>query len=132
MGLGAFRGAGARAPPPPANPDMLPAHQQVSDMQTRQVEVPVSTWGEVSSLHDSDRLYFNDGASRDDHGPPLPRLKSTTAPRPAADEYTEGDVGDREYELYREDEHGNDHSEVGRVSKHRESKAARVERLEAA
>lgn len=96
-------------------------------MQTRQVEV----WGEVSSLHDSDRLYFNDGASRDEHGPPV-RMKSTTAPRPAAEEYNEGDVGDREYALYREDEHGNDHSEVGRVPKHRESKAARVERLEAA
>jgi hypothetical protein len=107
---------------------MLPAHQEVGDIQTRQVEVP--TWGDVSSLHDSDRLYFNDGDSRDEHGPPI-RMKSTTAPRPAAEEYNEGNVGDRVYGLYQDDEHGNDQSEVGKTRKHRESKAARVERFAA-
>jgi hypothetical protein len=101
---------------------MLPAHQQSTDMQTRQVEVPA--WGEVSSLHSDDRLEFNEPA-------PI-RMKSTTAPGPAAEVYNEGDVGNRTYDLYSEDKHGNDGSEVGHVSKHRETKAARMERFAAA
>ncbi len=127
-GLGRHGVAGDRAPPA-ANPDQLPAHQQFGDIQERQVEVPM--WGDVSSPHDSDRLYFNDGASHNEHGPPLPvRMKSTTAPRPAADVYNEGFVRDIEYGLYPEGEHGNDYSVKG--NNHRESKAARLERLEAA
>ena len=128
LGLGALGGAGAGAAyAHRGDPDMLPAHQQVSDMHTRQVALEPA-WGEVSSLHDSDRLYFNDGESRDEHGPPV-RMKSTTAPRAAADEYNEGDVGNREYSLYAEDENGNDHSEIGHTSKHRMSKEARLERF---
>ncbi|KAH8890661.1 hypothetical protein GQ53DRAFT_747384 [Thozetella sp. PMI_491] len=131
QGFGPFhrlRGSPAVAPAP-ANPDMLPVQPQVSDMQTRRVEAP--QWGEVSSLHDSDRLYFNDGDSRDEHGPPV-HIKSTTAPRPAAAEYNEGEVGDMYYgedpeDMQETDEHWN----TGKVSNHRERKAARVERLEA-
>ena len=127
-GLRGFTFRGAGGPAHAGNPDMLPAHSQVGDVQTRQVEVP-QQWGDVSSLHDSDRLEFNDGQGLG--GDPV-RMKSTTAPRPAADEYTEGDVGDRTYGLYTEDEHGNDHSEVGKTKRHNESKAARMERLAAA
>lgn len=111
------------------NPDALPSHQQPGDVQqTRQV----AQWGEISSLHGSgDELYFNDGTQRDPHeqdGPPV-RFTSTTAPRPAADEYTEGDVGNRDFHLYEEDEKGNDISETGKSRKQRESRDARVERL---
>ena len=120
-----FRGAAA----PAGNPDVLPPHSQLGDARTtRRFEVPppAHQWGDVSSLHDSDRLEFNDG--QDPGGPPV-RMTSTTAPRPAAHEYVEGDVGDRVYGLYAEDEHGNDHSETGRTKMHNESKAARMERL---
>jgi len=113
-------------PAEPANPDALPTHQQPTDMQTRQVET--ATWGEVSSLHDSDRLYFNEGEDRDDHGPPI-RLGPRTAPRPAAETYQEGDIADAEYNLYREDDRGNDHSETGRRKMYNESRAARMERF---
>ncbi|KAK9423388.1 hypothetical protein SUNI508_04282 [Seiridium unicorne] len=121
--FGAFRRREAAGPP--MDPDMLPMHQQPGDMQTRQV----ATWGEVSSLHDSDRLYFNDGADRDEHGPPV-KIKPTTAPQPAADTYAEGDVGHMEYDLYQPPRNGkdlsNDPREIGRLH---ESKASRVERL---
>ncbi|KAI3398905.1 hypothetical protein diail_8228, partial [Diaporthe ilicicola] len=106
----------------PVDPDVLPMHQQPGQMQTRQVE----TWGEVVSLHDSDRLYFNEGDDRDEHGPPV-QFTSTTAPRPAADEYNEGEVAGEEYNLYQEDQKGNDHSETGQRTKQRESRAARAE-----
>ncbi|KAH9883546.1 hypothetical protein F4778DRAFT_630243 [Xylariomycetidae sp. FL2044] len=124
-GAGAGMGLGGNHGPPP-DPDMLPVQPGVGDFQTRQVEVP-PTWGEVSSLHDSDRLYFNEGEDRDQHGPPV-RIKSTTAARPAAEEYQEGDTGGETTRMYQEDEHGNDHSEVGRNSKHRMSREARLER----
>lgn len=97
-------------------------------MHTRQVEVP--TWGEVSSLHDSDRLFFNDGESRDEHGPPV-RITSTTAPRPAADEYNDGYVADRDIVSSPEEEDGNEYGEIGQNSKHRENRAARLERFAA-
>ena len=122
-------GFGRHGMAPVAHPDQLPPHQQFSDIQSRQVEVP--SWGEVSSLHDSDRLYFNDGASRDEHGPPQPvRMTSTTAPRPAAGVYNEGIVGDIEYAPTAEGEPANVLSEAG--TNHRENKRARLERLEAA
>lgn len=134
-GLGMFRrprGAARGV----TNPDMLPAHQQVGDMQTRHVEVAeVPAWGEVSSLHGSDHLYFNDGDSRDEHGGPPVRFTSTTAPRPAADEYNEGDPGDGHYgldpedKIHDSDDHGGDLGQMR--NHHRENKAARVERLEA-
>jgi hypothetical protein len=120
--------AGGRAPHV-ANPDQLPAHEQFADIQERQVEVPA--WGDVSSPHDSDRLYFNDGASRDEHGPPPPlRMNSTTAPRPAAGVYNEGIVGDVEYEPTPEEESTSGPKHMWR--NHRESKAAKLERLEVA
>lgn len=111
------------------DPDVLPTHQQPGDMATRQVE----TWGEVVSLHDSDQLYFNEArdASVDSHGPPV-RFSPTTAPRPAADSYAEGDVGQGDFNLYRDNETGRDISEVGQQKKHREDKAARIERFAAA
>lgn len=123
-----FRRQGTAAAP--ADPDALPMHQQPSQFMTR--HEPVETWGEVQSLHDSDRLYFNDGQERD--APELPRFNSTTAPRPAADSYNEGDehVAGQEYNLYQEDARGNDLSETGRRKKQRESKDARIERLTAA
>lgn len=127
------RGVAGRRAAPVAHPDQLPAHQQFADIQERQVEVPA--WGDVSSLHDSDRLYFNDGASRDEHGPPPPvRMTSTTAPRPAAGVYNEGVVddvivNDVEYGQPIESEHGTSHAETGR--NHRENKAARLDRLQA-
>lgn len=108
-------------------PDMLPIHQQPNDYSTRQVE----TWGEVESLHSSDELGgFNE--ARDVSGPPV-RFKSTTAPQPAADMYTDGELADapEEYNLYREDERGNDLSETGNRN-HKESKAARLDRMAAA
>lgn len=87
----------------------------------------------VNNLHCTpagDRLYFNEGEDRDDHGPPV-QFTSTTAPRPAAGEYNEGDISDREYNLYQEDQNGNDRSEVGKRTKQRESRAARAERFAA-
>lgn len=115
----------------PVDPDVLPMHQQPSQFTTR--HEPVETWGEVQSLHDSDRLYFNDGQEREAPDE-LPRFHSTTAPRPAADSYNEGDehVADQEYNLYQEDARGNDLSETGRRKKQRESRDARIERLTAA
>lgn len=123
-----FRRQGTAAAP--VDPDALPMHQQPSEFMTRRE--PVDTWGEVQSLHDSDRLYFNDGQERE--APDMPRFNSTTAPQPAADSYIEGDehVADQEYNLYREDSKGNDLSETGRRKKQRENKAARIERLTAA
>ena len=130
-GLRGFTFRGAAAAPPPANPDALPAHSQLGDARTRQVALAApAEWGDVSSLHDSDRLEFNDGQGAGGAGPV--RMTSTTAPRPAAGVYTEGNVGDRVYGLYSEDKHGNDHSEVGKTKRHNESKAARMERLAAA
>lgn len=123
-----FRRQGTAAEP--LNPDALPMHQQPSEFNTR--HEPVETWGEVQSLHDSDRLQFNDGQERD--APGLPHFHSTTAPQPAADSYIEGDehVADREYNLYQEDARGHDLSETGKRKKQREDKAARIDRLTAA
>lgn len=128
IGAFPFRRQGADAAP--LNPDALPMHQQPSEFTTR--HEPVETWGEVQSLHDSDRLIFNDGQEREPPG--LPRFNSTTAPRPAADSYVEGDehVADQEYNLYQEDARGNDLSETGKRKKQREDKAARIDRLTAA
>ncbi|KAK3390126.1 hypothetical protein B0H63DRAFT_538286 [Podospora didyma] len=137
--LGLGRHNKAAAAPVITNPDHLPPHQQLSDMHER--HVPVAEWGEVSSLHDSDRLYFNDGASRDEHGPPPPvRMTSTTAPQPAAGVVNEGRaVDDLEYGLYYPDEgqqqqwqetplvRGQGLTETGK--NHKESKAAKMERL---
>ncbi|KAI1855907.1 hypothetical protein JX265_011990 [Neoarthrinium moseri] len=121
--LGAFRRRGTAGPP--MDPDMLPVHQQPGDMQTRQV----ATWGEVSSLHDSDRLYFNDGEDRDEHGPPV-QIKPTTAPQPAADTYAEGDVGHMDYDLYQPPPNGKDLSNDPReIGRRHETRASRVERL---
>ncbi|ETS79865.1 hypothetical protein PFICI_07394 [Pestalotiopsis fici W106-1] len=123
--LGAFRRR--QTAQQPINPDMLPMHQQPGDVQTHQV--PAASWGEVSSLHDSDRLYFNDGDDRDEHGPPV-QIKPTTAPRPAADVYAEGDVSHMDYDLYQPPPNGkdlsNDPSEIGR---RHETRASRIERL---
>jgi hypothetical protein len=59
------------------------------------------------------------------------QFTSTTAPRPAAAQYNEGDISDREYNLYQEDENGNDLTETGKRTKQRESRAARAERFAA-
>ncbi|KAF7534781.1 hypothetical protein G7054_g5923 [Neopestalotiopsis clavispora] len=122
--LGAFKRR-QTADQQPINPDMLPMHQQPGDVQTHQVPA----WGDVSSLHDSDRLYFNEGEDRDEHGPPV-EIKPTTAPRPAADVYNEGDVSHVDYDLYQPPESGkdlsNDPSEIGR---RRETRSSRIERL---
>ncbi|KAI4601908.1 hypothetical protein KJ359_010774 [Pestalotiopsis sp. 9143b] len=124
--LGALRRAGTRRRnQEPANPDALPMHQQPGDMQTRQV----AEWGEVSSLHDSDRLYFNDGDDRDEHGPPV-QIKPTTAPRPAAGVYEEGDVSHMQYDLYQPPPNGNDLSHgPGEIGRPKETRASRIERL---
>lgn len=77
-----------------------------------------------------DRLYFNEGEDRDEHGLPV-QFTPTTAPRPAAGEYNDGEISDREYNLYQEDQNGNDLSETGKRTKQRESRAARAERFAA-
>lgn len=126
QGLKPFLGALPFRRREPVDPDVLPMHQQPGQTQTRQVD----TWGEVVSLHDSDRLYFNEGEDRDEHGPPV-QFTSTTAPRPAAGQYNEGELSDREYNLYQEDQKGNDHSETGKRTTQRENRAARAERFAA-
>lgn len=125
--LGAFRRQNTYRGTAMQHPDMLPSHQQPNDYSTRQIE----TWGEVESLHSSDELGgFNE--ARHVGGPPV-RFTPTTAPRPAADTYTEGELDDApaEYNLYREDERGNDLSETGKRN-HKESKAAKLDRFAAA
>lgn len=107
----------------PMNPDALPMHQQPNQMHTRQV----AEWGEVRSLAgESDELVFNE--ARDQREDVPVRFTPTTAPRPAAEAYEEGDSGVGEYNLYQDDARGNDLSETGRM-KQRETRAARVERF---
>lgn len=125
----------AAAAAPPANPDALPMHQQPSQFQTRRE--PVEEWGEVQSLcsgGSGDELFFNDGSRRRSREDVPVRFGATTAPRPAADVYHDGDehVEGREYNLYREDERGNDLSEIGTATRGRENNDARLERLSAA
>lgn len=125
-----YRGAPMQDP----HPDMLPAHQQPRDM--RRVPEEESSWGEVVSLRDSgDELYFNEARSARE-GPPV-RFTPTTAPRPAAESYSEGELGGApaEYNLYHREGPGGrgDGSETGGLlGRHRESRDARIERFAAA
>lgn len=126
------------APMEEQQPDLLPAHQQPRDVVA--TSQPVETWGEVVSLHStsrgSDELYFNEAR---EPGPPV-RFTPTTAPRPAAGQYAEGELpagAEGGYNLYRaEDGRGGseDRGDVGGwgVRPHRESREARIERFAAA
>lgn len=124
------------APMEEQHPDLLPAHQQPRDVVTTHAR-PAEMWGEVVSLRDSgDELYLNEARGVGDGagaGAPV-RFTPTTAPRPAAGEYAEGELAGApgEYNLYREDGRGNDLSETGRGRRHRESREARIERFAAA
>lgn len=104
-----YRGAVMEQQQQQQHPDALPAHQQPSDVATRRwEEEQVPVWGEVVSLgggreDDNDELFFNEARDVDEGGAPV-RFTPTTAPRPAAERYEEGEVpaerAERGYDMY--------------------------------
>lgn len=134
------------APMEQQHPDALPAHQQPSDVATRQEELPM--WGEVVSLggggEENDELFFNEARDVERDAPV--RFTPTTAPRPAAETYEEGEVpaewAERGYNMYGSAAEGQEGQQGGArgerdlaetsgrgLGRHRESREARMERF---